>query len=65
MSDAAAEKADVNYPNIRIITVADRESPVPLDDLIAIQQSWTRPSSGLYLKKCSGLGRKQIGRKQL
>ncbi|BFZ09709.1 hypothetical protein BsWGS_12745 [Bradybaena similaris] len=45
MSDAAAEKADVNYPNIRLFTVRDRESNVTLDDLVDVGQAWTRPNS--------------------
>ncbi|CAG5125211.1 unnamed protein product [Candidula unifasciata] len=47
MEDAAAEKADVNYPTIRLFTVRDKLSTVPLDDLIEVQQGWTRPSSGV------------------
>ncbi|BFZ09706.1 hypothetical protein BsWGS_12748 [Bradybaena similaris] len=47
MIDAADEKADVNYPNIRIFTVRDRESNVTLDDLVDVGQAWTRPNSGV------------------
>jgi sialate O-acetylesterase len=46
MLGADAEIADAhNYPNIRLMTVSNQASDTPLDDLIAIQQTWTSPSN--------------------
>ncbi|KAI8752698.1 sialate O-acetylesterase [Biomphalaria glabrata] len=43
---AAEEIADANnYPNIRVMTVNDNESPTPLNNLIALSESWSRASS--------------------
>uniref|UniRef100_A0A0B7A1T8 Sialate O-acetylesterase domain-containing protein n=1 Tax=Arion vulgaris TaxID=1028688 RepID=A0A0B7A1T8_9EUPU len=46
MFGAAAEIADAqNYPNIRLMTVYEKVSSTPLDDLLKIQQNWTRPDN--------------------
>ncbi|CAG5130235.1 unnamed protein product [Candidula unifasciata] len=46
MLNASQELADAtNYPNVRIMTVAEEQSDTPLHDLISIQEDWTSPSS--------------------
>ncbi|BFZ09713.1 hypothetical protein BsWGS_12752 [Bradybaena similaris] len=45
MLNASLELADAkNYPNLRIMTVAEEQSSTPLYDLIDIQEDWTSPS---------------------
>ncbi|XP_012942502.1 sialate O-acetylesterase [Aplysia californica] len=46
MFNSQQEIADAHkYPNIRLMTVSMRQSPTPLDDLIAIEEAWTSPSN--------------------
>ncbi|CAG5130234.1 unnamed protein product, partial [Candidula unifasciata] len=46
MLNASQELADArNYPNIRIMTVAEAQSDTPLHDLVSIEEHWTSPSS--------------------
>ncbi|BFZ00309.1 hypothetical protein BsWGS_03347 [Bradybaena similaris] len=45
MFDAAEERADINYPNIRMFIVGDRDSATPLDDIVDIWLPWTSPNS--------------------
>ncbi|CAG5130233.1 unnamed protein product, partial [Candidula unifasciata] len=46
MLQAKQEIAEAkNYPNVRLVTVAEEQSPTPLYDLISIQEDWTSPSS--------------------
>lgn len=62
MLNASLELADAkNYPNLRIMTVAEEQSTTPLYDLIDIQEDWTSPSYGMNSsvfsakKQCNGL----------
>ena len=39
------------YPNIRIFSVAQNISKVPIDDILGILEPWSKPSNGIFLSK--------------
>ena len=41
--------AGSKYPNIRLMTPAEVESDVPLDDFQTIEQPWSLPSAGSFV----------------
>lgn len=53
MFNFSAEIADaVNYPDIRLFTVAQKWSATELYELPEVEEDWTRPNKGMIKTAC-------------